>query len=194
MDKRVRKVRNNSRADQILRYLALSSGILLISTVAPMVGSQLIQAGINSYFHKKKFARKRFLEDARNLQRRELVSFRELANGEIEITLRQNRKNEIVLHYQLENLRIRRPSRWDGEWRLVMFDIPHGQKKARDALREKLRGLGFYAIQKSVFIIPWPCEKEIDFIASIFGVRRHILILYISRFEGEEKLRHYFKI
>ena len=75
-----------------------------------------------------------------------------------------------------------------------MFDIPHDHKIARDAFRTKLEDLKFYSLQKSVFITPYPCEKEIEFIATVFDVRKHVLILYVSRFEGEEKLKHHFGV
>ena len=83
---------------------------------------------------------------------------------------------------------------WDGKWSLVIFDVPHSQKKIRDALRAKLRELEFYAIQKSVFIVPYKCEDEIDFITTLMGVREHVLILNVASFEGDEKLRHYFRV
>jgi len=35
------------------------------------------------------------------------------------------------------------PVRWDGKWRLVMFDVPEKRKKTRDTLRMLLRSAGF---------------------------------------------------
>jgi len=73
-----------------------------------------------------------------------------------------------------------------------MFDIPHIKKWARDALRNKLRELGFYQLQKSVFIYPYQCENEIDFLCEVFGIRKHVLLIVCNDFEGSEKLRHHF--
>ena len=42
--------------------------------------------------------------------------------------------------------------------------------------------------------IPYECEKEIDFIGSFYNIRNHVLIFYINNFEGDEKLKSYFKI
>lgn len=44
--------------------------------------------------------------------------------------------------------------KWDGRWRLVIFDISEKERKARDALRAKLKELGFGKWQKSVYISP----------------------------------------
>ena len=194
MDRLRRQIYKGSRTEQLLRYLALGSGILVVSAIAPAAGAQLMKAGVKSYFRNKRFERKRFLRDLKNLQKRTLINFRELPSGEIEIVLQNHRNKEVVLRYQLENLHLKRPDKWDSKWRLVIFDIPHRRKKARDALRTKMRDLGFYPIQRSVFIIPWPCEEEIDFISSVFEVRQYVLILYISHFEGQEKLMDHFKL
>lgn len=85
----------------------------------------------------------------------------------------------------IDDLQIKRPWRWDHRWRLVMFDIPQRQASsgAREALRWKLRDLGFIQYQKSVFIYPFECQREILAIADIYGVRecvRYIVAEEIS--------------
>ena len=177
----------------MLRYLAQGTGVLILSSLAPAAGAKLIQLGVKSYFRKKRFERDRFLRDLNSLQKRELVDWKELTNGELRIVITKFGKQK-MLQYQLDDMRLKIPNSWDGKWRLIMFDIPHKYRAARDALRHKLRDLDFYALQKSVFITPYPCEDEIDFITAVFNVRQYVLILYVSNFEGEEKLRHHFGI
>lgn len=52
--------------------------------------------------------------------------------------------------------------RWDGYWRLVIFDIPEKRKVLRDVLRRKLVSLGLGRWQKSVYITPFNLEEEIN--------------------------------
>lgn len=52
--------------------------------------------------------------------------------------------------------------RWDGRWRIVIFDIQEGSRSLRDALRFKLLSLGFGMWQKSVYITPHNIEQEIS--------------------------------
>ena len=85
----------------------------------------------------------------------------------------------------IADLQIQKPSRWDRRWRLVMFDIPRqfARTNARDALRMKLRDLGFIQYQKSVFIFPYECQSEILAVAELYGVRdciRYIVAEEIS--------------
>ena len=55
-------------------------------------------------------------------------------------------KNEAVLSKLLES------EKWDGIWRIVVFDIPEEMKKVRDVLRGRLKLWGFRPWQKSVWI------------------------------------------
>jgi len=83
-------------------------------------------------------------------------------------------------------------ARWDGLWRVVIFDIPVHYNKARTAFRAKLKELGFVQIQKSVWVCPYPCETEILFVADFFSVRRYIEIMEVRSFLHETRLRTHF--
>jgi phenylacetic acid degradation operon negative regulatory protein len=50
--------------------------------------------------------------------------------------------------------------RWDGKWRLVLFDIPLGRDVHRVRLRRYLRQKGFGYLQNSVWISPDPVTEE----------------------------------
>lgn len=171
----------------------IAGGVLAMSTIVPLGGALCVREMIRGYFRKKDFERQRFLRDLKRLQVRGLLDFQELSNGSLKIVLSKAGKKK-ALTYKLDDIKLNKKRWWDGKWRLVIFDIPHSQKKFRDALRCKLKELEFYAIQKSVFIVPYKCEDEIDFIATLMGVRDSVLILNVASFEGDEKLRHHFRV
>jgi phenylacetic acid degradation operon negative regulatory protein len=49
---------------------------------------------------------------------------------------------------------------WDGQWRLVIFDVPTGRNAQRERLRRYLRDKGFGYLQNSVWIRPDSLEAE----------------------------------
>lgn len=51
--------------------------------------------------------------------------------------------------------------KWDGKWRILIFDIPEKRRHLRDMLRDRLVRLGFVNIQKSVWLTPYPCDDVI---------------------------------
>jgi len=50
--------------------------------------------------------------------------------------------------------------RWDGRWRLVLFDLPNAQSTLGNRLRRQLRRMRFGWLQNSVWISPDPLEAE----------------------------------
>lgn len=48
---------------------------------------------------------------------------------------------------------------WDGKWRIVFFDIPETKRQQRKWLAYSLRGAGFKALQKSVFVGKNPIDQ-----------------------------------
>lgn len=99
-----------------------------------------------------------------------------------------------ILRYDLEKLQINKPPKWDGKWRLVIFDIPEKYRNSRDLIRSKLKQLGFYQFQKSVFIYPYPCEKEIKFLREVLGVPHAIKLIKADKVENDEELRKIFSL
>ncbi len=55
--------------------------------------------------------------------------------------------------YQLKTNIIKK--KWDGKWYLLIFDIPERKRYYRDRLRRDLLMLGFYQLQKSVWLFPY---------------------------------------
>jgi CRISPR-associated endonuclease Cas2 len=98
-----------------------------------------------------------------------------------------------VLEYQLEEMIIKRPSSWDKKWRLVVFDIPKNLKKTREAIRAALKRLGFYQYQKSVFIHPYECKNEIDFLIEFYDTRKYIRYIIATEVDNELQLKEIFK-
>ena len=52
--------------------------------------------------------------------------------------------------------------RWDGRWRLVLFDVPETLTPTRDRLRRYLRSRGFGCLQNSVWVTPHSVIEERD--------------------------------
>jgi len=90
---------------------------------------------------------------------------------------------------------ISQPEKWDGKWRLVMFDIPESKRTMREALRRKLKGLGFASFQKSAWIYPYPCQAEINILGDSFGLDSdNLILLETAAFPEDKPLRNFFKL
>lgn len=166
--------------------LALGAG-LVITTVMILPGSA---AMFKPLIKKFKTKRQAFIKSIKAMKRDRLIDFKEDGNIS-KITILENGRKKL-LKYNLDNLEIKKPKKWDGIWRIVIFDIPEDEKIARNSLRLKFKALGFYQLQKSVFIYPYPCLNEIQFIEEIFKVGPYINFIEAKKIEGDEWLKSKF--
>lgn len=102
--------------------------------------------------------------------------------------------NVEILKYDLERLDIKKMKKWDGKWRLVIFDIAEKYRNSRNLVRDKLQELGFYKFQESVFIFPYPCEKEIKYLREVLEVPHSIKLIRADRVENDADLRKIFQL
>jgi DNA-binding transcriptional regulator PaaX len=136
----------------------------------------------------KEIDRWRLTQIVREFYNERLVDYKEKDNGVVEIILTKNGRKK-ALKFQFDEMEIKKPDKWDGKWRMAIFDIPEKKKKAREALREKLKDLGFKELQKSVFVYPYECEDEIDFVVEVFGIRNHVRFLHVDSFTNDEQFK-----
>src|SRR3989344_3511846 len=68
-------------------------------------------------------------------------------------------------------------TKWDGFWRLSLFDVPESKRRQRDMLRRYLISLGFGRLQHSTYISPYDHGKSLlDFI-QVRGLSGQVLML-----------------
>lgn len=132
-------------------------------------------------------------ETIKRLYQSKFVDYKENKDGTVILTLSEKGKNKI-LKYDLYKIEIKKPARWDKLWRLVIFDIPEEKRAGRMALAAKLKELGFYPMQKSVFIHPYECKDEIDFIVEIFELVPYVRFLRVKDVDVELDLKERFHL
>jgi len=182
----VKNYENRELAKEILKGLAL--GGFIIACIAMPNLAQVI----NLFKPNNARDRYRVKRAMKSLQEKRFVNVY-TKNGKevVEIT---NEGKKKVLEYDVDDMKLGIPKKWDGWWRIVMFDIPQSKKKGRDAVSRKIKELGMYPIQKSVFVSPYICKNEIDFIGEFFDVRKHIIYIKAKEIEGAYKLKEYFNV
>lgn len=171
---------------QILIGLAVG-GFIAAVMAAPNL-AQLIKL-FNAHDRNK---RKTISQTANRLQKQKLVRWVK-RNGEdvLEITEKGRKK---VLKYKFDDIKIHPQKKWDGYFRVVIFDIPETKKRVRRAINFKLKELGMMPIQKSTFISPWECRSEIDFVGEFYFVRKHISYMLVKDIDNKDKLKKIFNL
>lgn len=131
-------------------------------------------------------------KEMRVLNRSKLVEKNKNADGSFTFVITKKGKLKALTYY-FQNMKISN-KKWDGKWRIVTFDIPEKNRVGRNALRSKIKELGFCELQKSVFIFPYECEDEISFIIEFFGLSKHVRFGVLEYIDNGDYLKDLFKL
>ena len=178
------KYERGELAKEILKGLAMG-GFIVMCLAMP----NLVQV-VDLFKPGNSRDRYRVRQAIRGLQKKNMVRIRNRNGHEVmEITTEGKKK---VLDYDFDEMKLNVRQKWDGKWRLVMFDIPETRKGSRNIVSSKIKEIGMYPIQKSVFIFPHSCRDEIDFVGEVTGVRKNIIYIEATHIDGDEKAREHF--
>lgn len=106
------------------------------------------------------------------LRKQKLIEIKK--EGNIQRFVLTENGQKIFLRFNYEELKIKESKVWDRNFRVIVFDVPEKKRSARDSLRGKMKELGCVKFNDSVWVYPYPCQKEIDFIANYWGIGKHV--------------------
>ena len=159
-------------------------GILGIATVAPNTLQAMAKLGIIASPRQKDVVvrtRDRLVRSGH--LRRDGARLKLTAKGERALHL-------MTLKYQHHG----QSRKWDGKWRVVVFDIPEKRKGLRPKLRSALVSLGFYRLQNSVWVYPHECEDLLTLIKVDVELGREALYMIVDSIENDAPLRDHFQL
>jgi len=170
--------------------LLLLAGIALSLSRSPRKQLKIIR-GIGEEW--KEIDQRALTRAIAGLYQNRLIEEREHSDGTTTIVLNTAGKRE-ALRYNLNKIQIATPARWDKKWRIVLFDIPEREKKLRDTFRWHLKQLKFYEFQKSAFIFPYDCRKELDYIIEFYRARKYIRLVTAESVDNGLHMRKIFDL
>jgi phenylacetic acid degradation operon negative regulatory protein len=178
---------------EILKLLSkgLVVAVLLTSPYGGKAIAKYLAAEIKKKFNAN-YDQNRLAQSLRRLTQGDLLKITPQNGQEIVELTKKGRKR--LLFYDLKQLTLIKPPRWDGFWRVVIFDIDEGKRHFRNALRRQMQQMDFYRLQESVFVTPYPCEKEISLIRDYYDTQDDVLIITAAKLENEALLKRIFNL
>lgn len=143
------------------------------------------------YYHQFcRHANRRSLYHAlRRLERRNLVGARRRGRSDEWFLTPEGERS---LQRLQAKMRYVTPRRWDGKWRLVIFDVPERIRGRRNFLRKELSDFGFHQLQKSVWVMPYPLPAAFSEFIGELELGKHLRVLTAERITTDEDLRSIF--
>lgn len=182
-------VRIDPKVKDVLKLLA--AGVVL-TTVVLFPGIAALGPVIKEIQERRerkewdKFNLWRLRQVTKRLEKQKVV---EITHGIVKITDRGRRK---LLKFNLDNIEIKRKT--DGKWRLIIYDVANLKRSQSEFFRETLKKLNFLRLQKSVYVTPFICDDEIEYLRQLFDIGSEVLILKVAGIENEQVYKRYFGI
>ncbi len=191
--KGIYRIKKKSLSFQILRALAVG-GVFILAASSPTFALNLpnnIARILKEQNQRKK--REKLFRALTYLRSRKFTEIKDLPDGRTEVRI-TSAGQEFVGIADFDNLEIEKPIVWDKKFRLVIFDIPKHKHSYSTGFSRTLKELGFYMIQKSVWVHPYDCTNEIVYLRNIFEIEPYVKVVLADAIEGDFKIRKHFKL
>lgn len=171
---------------EIVLCVVATAGIITLAAAAPNI-FKLIPAA-------KRLKRSLKIKHEQNRKLSKALSYLK-SEGHISITPNgsdyiieiQERGKEKILQMNFQHLRIPSVKSWDGTFWMILADIPTELRNNADQFRKKLKELGLYWMQKSVWLYPYDPRDQIAFITAYYSIVQYVTIMQVMNLESEDR-------
>ncbi len=176
----------------------LVGGAFAVASTSPIFARKLIPALIKDFEFEQKRKRKReeldrFYNSFYYLRKKGLLKM-EYRGKQLYVSLSDEGKL-LAKKYSIDELKIKKPKHWDKKWRILIFDIEERYRSKREMFRGKLKELGLYQLQKSVWVCPYQFQEEVEILRNFFGFNGEEMTMIIaSEIEKERELKNFFNL
>ncbi len=186
MSQQKKKYKRHARVGSIERNVLekLAAGDLLVGYLCSAMSSKRM------YQIARARARKRYLTNLA-INRLEKAGYIDRVGDLLSIN---NRGQELIANTINEVRASLAVTKWDGKWRVIIFDIPQELSRLRIRIREVLKRAGFRKLQQSVWLFPHECIELAQLIKQDPRVNRHVLYGVFESIDGDTSLRKSFGI
>lgn len=137
----------------------------------------------------KKFNLKYLKRNLKRLQEQKIIEI--ISENDQEIIKLSQKGYTKYLKFKLQELSLK-GKRWDGKWRIVIYDINKIRTPAQKYFRGILKYIHFLQLQKSVYLTPFKCEAEIEYLKHYLDIDKEVMLLEVSKLENEKYYKEYF--
>ena len=182
-----KKKRRNTNIQQALLAAVALTGVVLVATIAP--NAPAVLAKLPSV--KRAQLRYRYRTALGRLVAQGYIAFEKRDGKQYARITEEGSK---ILAFEQEKARLSniKKKRWNGRWRVVIFDVPERRRVVRDRLRDIMKEVGFVRLQDSVWVFPYDCEDFITLLKAELKIGVAILYMVVEHIENDKYLREHF--
>ena len=190
LEQEIKKKDKRKNIQKIILNTIFAVGMLSVALVAPNVLSAIKK--LEGSFSRKKNLKYSINNSFARLEEKGLIEIIEI-NGKKFARITDKGENKLDF-LDKHNFKLKIPKKWDGRWRVVIFDIKESRSKTRFLLRKTLSQIGFVRLQNSVWLYPHDCEDLISLLKADFKIGKDVLYMIVEKLENDWHLRKTFKL
>lgn len=177
-------------AGAVVLVLVGLASIVALSAVAP----NAIMA-IDKLFFKRRYPNRRFSKKEKDRKIADIFYYlkrsgqikMKMTGRDVLVSLAKRGKRRFK-KLQFETIQIPKPKSWDGKWWQVAADIPTKKfKRGADLLRQKIKDMKFFPLQRTLWFYPFDPRDEIEFIANYYNIGRFVTVMEVSRLDKQDE-------
>jgi CRISPR/Cas system-associated endoribonuclease Cas2 len=182
-----KKKRRNTNIQQALLAAVALTGVVLVAAIAP--NAPVALAKLSSV--KRAQLRYRYRTALGRLAVQGYIVFEKHGDKKYARITEEGSK---VLAFEKEKAKLSniKKKRWNGRWRVVIFDVPERRRQTRDRLRDIMREVGFVRLQDSVWVFPYDCEEFVSLLKAELKIGVAVLYMVVEQIENDKHLRAHF--
>lgn len=164
------------------KFISVSDTILAIIAEVGMIHVKAFFP--HPYYHTfcNHKSKNTFYSTLSNLKKRKLINHNEkmqnfslTPRGKKQAFFSKNKIKSLIFKQKKS-----KKEKWDGYWRIVVFDVPEKLKRTREALRDLLKDIGFYKLQGSVWVYPYKIPEFLDETLNDNQIKKYVRFLLVK--------------
>ncbi|OGE76777.1 MAG: hypothetical protein A3C85_03465 [Candidatus Doudnabacteria bacterium RIFCSPHIGHO2_02_FULL_48_21] len=175
-------------AGEVALAVAMTAGVVALSAIAPNAF-----VALDKIFGKKQYgSRKNTVVKRQNQLTKSFYYMRR--QGYINIEKRggllmvypTKKGQERLREINFKNLSVKKPKHWNGNWWMVVADIPKQFRIAANTFQKKLKQMEFYPLQRTVWIHPFDPREEIESVATHYHINPFVTLMEIKQLDHSD--------
>jgi len=180
LEKKVKK----AKIQKIILETVKLAGLIGVAAIAPSVLGTMKKIGFITH--------PRQIESIKR-SRDTLIKRGLLENKNEQLKITQGGKRYLFRCLSLgDNKELNKNKKWDGKWRVIIFDVPESRRFDRTNIRQALVSIGFMRLQDSVWVYPYSCENIISLLKAETETGENVLYMIVEAIENDEPIKKYF--
>ena len=178
----------NNKVDfkRIILVTVATAGIMAMVVLAPNA-LRVLKPFLK---HKKKYNLKYYLnQKAKKLIKDGLLKIK-AEDGKQFLALTEKGERRLLYYKVKEKKKIK----WDGKWRVVIFDVWENARQKRNLLRSEIKNFGFIQLQRSVWIYPYNCAEFIELLKTDLSFGKNVRYMVVEKLDHDKNLRKRFDL